>query len=87
VIGWLVVGSGVISFGIIVVAWSTAAAPFSIVLPKAPTPAEKTAGAELSHYLERAAKEKLTVKGRAPVRFLIGDSPVCYAQAGGRQLL
>ncbi len=66
--------------GIIVVAWSTVAAPFSIVLPKAPTPAEKTAAAELRHYLERTVKGELAVKGQAPVRFLIGDSPeTCQA--------
>ncbi len=49
--------------------------PYEIVLPNAPSPAEKTAAKELRHYLDRMVAGALTVEGRSPVRFLLGDSP------------
>ena len=64
-----------ISVALMALGISAGAAPFEIVLPKAPTPAEETAAKELRHYLEMTVGDGLTAGGRSPVRFLIGDSP------------
>jgi hypothetical protein len=50
----------------IVAALTAAAAPFEIVLPKDPAPAEETAAQELRHYLERTVDGRLSVEGRSP---------------------
>lgn len=65
--------------GIAVAGLTAAAASFEIVLPKEPTPAEETAAQELRHYLERTVDGRLSVEGRSPVRFVIGDSPEARA--------
>ena len=61
--------------GVLGIALAALSDSFTVVLPKAPTPAEETAAKELRHYLGLTVAGRLTVGGRSPVRFLIGDSP------------